>query len=552
MRLLDAPPHQFGIELGDPSGPRARCFVQRLGQPDPLVAVSRELCSSPLIWKPFEGARGRRANGRLVGHRGDGKRASVELIQPSNMELTEALYRIEEKESDAGVDVPPELIGVLLVTGRGLATGIEPSRLSVAATSFASLLAGVSQGTHGSISPRLSQKEIHRLVQEISPRDFVVQGRGLHASGRSVDMARLMLAWSEDLWRDRWVRLGRSVGSEKDHDIEALSILASIDLLLRREPAVVVSGIRLPMSTEIKDFLHAWSQAVELCASDLETEALRTLIPDHVFPGGSWSGIPVGLSLSAEKTDLLRGLMKGLVEEAERAPAYIPIGVFYLAIPAAISSDWATCMRRLSIVADPHGFWVRAAGQKHGPVFRWTPKEGVRALALRTDDAALLSTTLAALWRDLRIAGQEAIPESEEGLVHTRSNKRESSPQRIPAVPGSHAKDPPRHGRMVPQPRRLVVSGRHNWGTADERESVILRAHGVRGHLRKLKPQHKPGQAALTRANDFGVILPQGYTFVRPYWRGREGKKENASPAAMPIRSRGLATLLTFMQDITK
>lgn len=48
-------------------------------------------------------------------------------------------------------------------------------------------------------------------------------------------------------------------------------------------------------------------------------------------------------------------------------------------------------------------------------------------------------------------------------------------------------------------------------------------------------------------ARAYGVVLPDGYTFVRPFVRGREGGEEDAAaPPRIVVRSRGLASLVSL------
>lgn len=74
-----------------------------------------------------------------------------------------------------------------------------------------------------------------------------------------------------------------------------------------------------------------------------------------------------------------------------------------------------------------------------------------------------------------------------------------------------------------------------------------LRRHGVAGHLRRLAERWKRSPEAEEAARVFGVVLPDGYTFLRPFVRGGDGEGDEASLAARVIlRSRGLASLVSL------
>ena len=53
----------------------------------------------------------------------------------------------------------------------------------------------------------------------------------------------------------------------------------------------------------------------------------------------------------------------------------------------------------------------------------------------------------------------------------------------------------------------------------------------MRGHLRMLSGGRKPSEHARAAAGEPGIVLPEGFTFVRPHVRGRgvgDGGEEQA------------------------
>jgi len=67
----------------------------------------------------------------------------------------------------------------------------------------------------------------------------------------------------------------------------------------------------------------------------------------------------------------------------------------------------------------------------------------------------------------------------------------------------------------------------------------------VRGHLRRLHGAWQAGGEAASSAREFGLALPEGFTFVRPHVRG--GNAADAGVTPTPIRARGLATIMTLL-----
>lgn len=100
-------------------------------------------------------------------------------------------------------------------------------------------------------------------------------------------------------------------------------------------------------------------------------------------------------------------------------------------------------------------------------------------------------------------------------------------------------------GLTLPAARHVHLAGTRAWGEAAERERIRRQAHGVRGHLRRLHGAWHAGAEAASSAGEFGLALPQGFTFVRPHVRGHNAAGAGITPT--PIRARGLATIMTLL-----
>lgn len=93
-------------------------------------------------------------------------------------------------------------------------------------------------------------------------------------------------------------------------------------------------------------------------------------------------------------------------------------------------------------------------------------------------------------------------------------------------------------------PRRVVhYSGKVEWSSPEDREIIVRRTHGVRGHLRILQEGWRCSEEAECEARDWGFVMPEGYTFVRPHVRG--GHDDGLEPVI--AKARGLQTLGTLL-----
>lgn len=197
--------------------------------------------------------------------------------------------------------------------------------------------------------------------------------------------------------------------------------------------------------------------------------------------------------------------------------------------------------------AVPDGLWaapVSDAGM--WPAFYWRPGSLPSGWTLPVALRPLMTATMAALWRDLHIAGEEAVPRRQP--AHP-ARPRASTTSPPPLTPRNGK--PQRRVRTLPARSRrwLALSGSHHWGSPEERQIIRRRAHGVRGHLRRLPAGWHPSDEAKEIARLFGLPIPDGYTFVRPHVRG--GGALDVQPgtfgAAPVVQARGLAAVMSLL-----
>ncbi|MFN8468252.1 MAG: hypothetical protein U0X20_22020 [Caldilineaceae bacterium] len=217
----------------------------------------------------------------------------------------------------------------------------------------------------------------------------------------------------------------------------------------------------------------------------------------------------------------------GLLREARERQVYLASGQFVLVLPKHL--PWAqTAVAALAIHAQEAGLWVAGLTVRgeRSATWWWDPGMTTQALDQHTMGAKpLVHLTLAAFWHDLVVTGDEVIvtPGREPRPFAERKNRR--------GVRG--AGDP-----VVVLPRRIVhYSGRYEWSSAEDQEIIARRSHGVRGHLRVLQEGWSRSEQAESEAREWGFILPDGYTFVRPHIRGGH------SPEPVIAKARGLQTL---------
>ena len=157
-----------------------------------------------------------------------------------------------------------------------------------------------------------------------------------------------------------------------------------------------------------------------------------------------------------------------------------------------------------------------------------------------------MNLILAALWHDLVTQGGEVVVKTanecftpEPQSIGHKSRKRRSRSR------------PDTHVLRLPSQRVIHMDGVHTWGTPEEIEKIKRQAHQVRGHRRKLLPGHQRSLYALENARRFNFIMPDGYTFVKPYQTGLNDPDAPATKET-PILARGLASLMLMSKDYSK
>lgn len=71
-------------------------------------------------------------------------------------------------------------------------------------------------------------------------------------------------------------------------------------------------------------------------------------------------------------------------------------------------------------------------------------------------------------------------------------------------------------------PRKIYNSAKHKSIEDNQDMQIEIKKYFVSGHLRKLPNNQIPSKEAVEHANEYGIDIPKGYTFVRPYESGEE------------------------------
>jgi hypothetical protein len=283
----------------------------------------------------------------------------------------------------------------------------------------------------------------------------------------------------------------------------------------------------------LEEAVELWAQWAEWLHSQGPAEFVR-----WVCPGGAWrpSRLVEPEDAAVPEVELCRSVRRALLEEAEKKARYAPWGAFVLEVPEELFLHrWG--VRELWLWVDRQQIWCAVAGEDGVPheSFLWTVQDGVATtLVVPPGPGEALGAVLAAVWHDMVVAGEESVPEAKHG--------------RAARVRGSGAaalSGPPR-AVVLPGHRRSGVElrGVRRWG-AEEEVAAVRRAHAVRGHLRRLEGGRKASEAARKAAGEYGIVLPDGRTFVRSHVRGGRGE---AGAAQTPrLRARGLATVAAVL-----
>ena len=513
-----------GLELGPSEGPWIDVVPLPPVHPVTMDEIA-EATAAGLQWHPWQEVAARMKEAPYIRHPnmkgviGMGKTLSIRFLYFLKQEPASALRVIEEHERG----LPPALAGAVLAAARARRYPVEIAPLVIA---HACALQPQAAPTH------FSRKELEQMADTYIRS--LIHGGDVDIPQGAVDRARFWLLVARKLWEPKTrFLIARTSPSPA---MLMPGSLAAAWLELRALDAIEIAGVTLSLPPE--SYSMAWPQVLEWDRGGITDEALRYLTDGQVPVGEPTvdrpSRIDEPLPTDAQD-DLCKGLTAALLREAAEQGVYAPVGAFTLALPRDYPlRAWG--VKALRVWAEPDGLWaavINQAGQI-GVSFHWRPGEPLSRWVISEPAAPLVALTCAALWRDLRVAGEEAVPGSttrRKRAGKSKGKRKRPSARRRPV-------------RTLPA-RRVRLTGRRTWGSGEEHAHIRRRAHAVRGHLRRLAPGWHASHQARELARQFGIVVPDGFTFVRPHVRGGKGKAQE--PTGVVVRAKGLASVMTLL-----
>jgi hypothetical protein len=381
--------------------------------------------------------------------------------------------------------------------------------------------------------PAMSRRDVERLALECLDR--LARHDAVDVPERGTDAYRFLVELGSLVWQEQHARrlAGAYVGATETPAVMVHAV--GLHAMLRHPVEVEASGVRV-RGADVRASEELWAQWCEWLLCGVPEGFLRWVHPDGLYR--------VSDMLEPDRDrvpdlEACRGVERALVEDAEASARYVPVGAFVLELPEGLFlREWG--IRSLWLWVEGRRMWCAVAGEDGVPCesFLWEAGRGVVTnLVVPLDVSPALGAVLAAVWRDMVVAGEEAAPR------RAAAGSRRAGAVREPRGPAAGVVDA---AAVFPRRRtvRLELSGDRDWGAEEDRRAA-RRAHGVRGYLRRLAPGRKATGSARAAAGEYGIVLPDGHTFVRPHVRGRG---EGAAPG-QPVRvvARGLATVAAVL-----
>lgn len=301
--------------------------------------------------------------------------------------------------------------------------------------------------------------------------------------------------------------------------------LLSISYGLDRVVDVVENLMGIPVDRDKRIVGSAGvREAVEWAVHHL-SPAARRLFADFATDNSGWPAV------EGVDENLCGGLTASLLREAQANQVYVPSGEFLVTVPPDFPIPFVTS---LAISADADGIWCALVGDRDGKrvrsnAARFNVVPGPHpSYSVDPGGDALFRLVCAAFWRDLVVAGPEVIVQARSRPSGHKAAGQSGKPSTL----------------VLPRKSYIHLNGKREWASHEEREAIKRTAHGVKGFRRNLPDGWTASDQAQANANDFGVVLPDGYTFVRPHIRGAADAEQSE---ARPTKARGLQALTVWL-----
>lgn len=514
------------LHIGPPDGPWLDIISHQV--PVPTIEQIEQLVSQPDIpqlWGPaYEVLPPKAAKAIIVrGHQAvvghfDKKRFIISLSFPLQTSGITALQIIEEH---SGGPLPPGLAAALVAALLAKKPGLAPSGFAYYANT-----APTDQQSS------LNRQQIDEAAEHWLNETLIVANASMPRNG--IDRGQMLVAAATKLWdkemAKRYAEAISSLNENSGSHLFVLSPLAEAARVLHDMKKIEIAGHRL----KLNDQGEVWPHYLELVGGGISGQAVRFLCGSS-FPESnsvlSWLGDdpPNPDALVIEDTPSAAAWVKSLVKDAEENGVFVPSGGFRLAFPRGYPlREWG--MLGLRIHADPQGLWVSTQPNRGENLFRWKPGVPLNPILITSKVVPLMEITLAALWRDMRVAGETVVRPRKNGK---RRRQAKPKPKEEPTV------------RYLPR-RRLIFHGEaREWGSKEEHEIIQRQRHGVSEHFRRLLAGQQASETARKNAADFGyTVIPDGFTFVKPHVRGH-GEEE--PERAVTVVAQGLQAATIFL-----
>lgn len=483
----------------------------------------------------------RTSRGIVAGIRGVNQeyQLSIRFLRSARQSDVNAMRRIAAADS-----VPPTVAGAVLAACVGLRKrkamfGTGPSLVA----SLCSLKPTTDSETEHDNSEieNLADRVATYLVESLIEGTEALDELHAQSPAGSVDRAHLWLAVGRRLWRpDMLRRIGHRL-SLKAISASGLGLTltwamqAHVFLLPLGTSTSLGNGVEVRTPNVRKGRGACVRQALELAAGDISSEALLWLSRGTLPLGWTTIGVRYDDDEETPPTpdrDMATALSRQFLREAKREAVYAPTGAFIVDVPDDLHlSAWG--VRRLKIWCEPDCLWCGVVDddEELSCIFQWSPGSPLRSWLPHELIKPALQATLAALWRDLRIAGEDVFPAY--GSARSKWRQRQSTSRRT--------------RKRLPTKKRYMLEDRRTWGSKEEHDAIRRRAHGVRGHLRQLPEGWQRSEDAVELARAHSLSLPDGFTFVRPHVRGGKNGDEAEVPEATIVQAQGLSSLVTLL-----
>lgn len=494
----------------------------RRDTPMALEEIMIAVLSGGMVWRTWHPAMSQTHDLRqFAGVMGIQTAVGVVLryIHKRGTHAVDGLYAIE-----AGDNLPPAIAAAVLSAVAAQPLPEPPTVANAAPMILARIVDDGGEGG-GRPQPRMGRNDIERAVGDYLRQFVAGEEPALHAAG--VNRARILLALAQRLWTpETLTAVGAVERLDRLYDLNSLAVLWH-ELRPATTYRVGKADIQPPAVTRGS----AWQEALSWSVRRIPADAAR------FFAGFRATDESWDLTLQLPQVDPQRAdaVANGLLREARERQVYSASGQFALALPDHL--PWRTAgIVALAIHAQADGLWVAGltARSERTASWWWQPEMSTETTLQHTlTPLGLVHATLAAFWHDLVVAGDEVIVQAGgRARLGTAASRDGNRSRRGAGNP------------VVTLPRRSVhYTGHREWGTAEDREIVTRRSHGVRGHLRQLPDRWSRSTEAEGEAREWGFVLPDGYTFVRPHVRGGH----DHDPAPVIAKARGLQTLSALL-----